>query len=211
MPTVTIVGNVCFLTLGTPIGQLTIDMSLQRHHYRYCAQGVAAALNSMMYANLTEDQVIADINELGSKLEELSKKSGFNPTKWFGKEFTVPSKRIYLVDNTILNPNGYPNHFFVTQGPSVWEKMNQNEWLAAQAIRRIEEAINQKIQRGDTKNYLDQKTIGRDIAANPGGGGNPVLICYISARTALRMPSINYSNFKECSNQSKIVDIVQFL
>jgi hypothetical protein len=50
--------------------------------------------------------------------------------------------RTYMVDNTGLMPNAFPDHFFVTGGPGIWAAMTQNEYIAARSLRLVEEAIN---------------------------------------------------------------------
>ena len=141
MPKAVIVNNVVQLTVETLKAQLKLDMSLQRHHYRYCGAGAALVMNSLLYYSVTDSTVINDVIDVGDSMERLLGKN-FRPQVLFGVQFKCHSGRVYLVDNTALNPKGFPNHFFPTSGPSLWAKMSQNEYVAASAIQRVEEAIN---------------------------------------------------------------------
>lgn len=124
MPTAIINGNVINLTLSPDKGgPLNLDMSLQRHHYRYCANAGALVLNSLLYADVTDQTVIAEAIEVGTQMERLLN-GNHRAQVLFGVQFKCKSGRAYLVDNTALNPNGFPNHFFPTAGPSLWAAMN---------------------------------------------------------------------------------------
>jgi hypothetical protein len=183
MANAVIAGNVVMLTVTSSHGALTLDMSLQRHHYRYCGSGTATQLNSLMYATVDDAKVVAEAVEVGVQIEALLKKSGTKVAVLFGKNLRVSSGRIYLVDNSTLNPQGFPNHFFVTQGPDVWGAMSANQYVAASAIRRVDEAIAARRAFGDTVNYLDAKVL-QAKWAEP-GGQNPVVTSYLAAHTAL--------------------------
>ena len=139
MPTAMINTNEIYLNVGTP-GVLQLKMSLQRHHYCYCHDADALQINSLLYSSVTEQNAITDVLEVGAQMERLLN-SNHRPHALFGVQFRCLSGRTYLVDNSALNPNGFPNHFFPTSGTSVWGRMTQKEYIAARAIRRVEEAI----------------------------------------------------------------------
>ncbi|NOK32783.1 hypothetical protein D7W79_18605 [Corallococcus exercitus] len=159
-------------------------MSLQRHHYRYCGSAAAAALNSLLHAAVTDATVTAEALEVGDQIEKLLKAKGATYKVLFGKNLTTKSGRVYVVDNSALNPNGSPNHFFVTSGPSVSDRMSMDAFVSASALRRVEEAIADRRARGDKLNYLDAKAL-IELRGSTGGQTNPVILAYIAARTAL--------------------------
>jgi hypothetical protein len=204
MATATIANNVVNLTVNIPGGTLTLDMSLQRHHYRYCAGGAGAPKNSLMYATVADAAVITDCTEVGQQIEAILNKTNAKPQDLFGKNLTVKSGRIFLVDNSALNPKGYPNHFFVIGGASVWSDMSMAEYVAAAALRRVELAIQQRKDRGDKTNYYDAKTL-NDLFNQPGGQTNPVIAAYVAANTALlAVPTVD-AKMVQLSNNAPLV------
>ena len=178
-PAAVINGNV----VSVAVNGLTIGMSLQRHHYRYCGAGTAAALNSLIYASVGDDDVLADVNEVGRQIQALLAKKGRKPASLFGEKLTTMSKRVYLVDNSGLDPKGWPNHFFVTSGTSVWGGMSDAAAYSASAIRRVEESIAARKGRGDKLDYRDAKTLFQ--LQKSAGISNPVIAAYVAAHTAL--------------------------
>lgn len=176
-----IVNNVVQLTVQALKGTLKLDLSLQRHHYRYCGTGNAIAKNSLLYFSVTDANVLADVVQVGKQMERLLKKN-FRPQVLFGVQFRGNNSRRYLVDNTALNPKQFPNHFFPTSGPLVWGKMSQREFAAASAIRRVEEAINSKPS-GSRGQFLKGQRL-HAIIRQPGGQFNPVIRAFRGASTA---------------------------
>lgn len=184
MSSAVITANVVHLTVAVGKGNLILDMSLQRHAYNYCGSGAALAVNSLLYYSVDDATIIAEAQEVGDQLETLIAKPKFKWDSLFGKDLKVASGRVYLVDNSALNPNGSPNHFFIKSGPSVWNAMSQDEFAAASAIRRTDQAIAARAARGDKTNYRDAKTLNA-LRNSPGGANNPVIVCYVAAHTAL--------------------------
>ncbi|MGW6413210.1 hypothetical protein ACWF95_39780 [Streptomyces vinaceus] len=189
---------------------LTIDMSLQRHHYRYCGSAtVAGELNSLLHADVDDDMVRAEGVEVGDQLEALLKKSGGKWAPLFGKTLTVTSKRTYLVDNSALNPSGAPNHFFVTGGDSVWAGMSQGDFITARDVRRIEEVLAERRARKDKTAYLDPKEF-RAKAAEPGARtGNPVVAAVLAARANIGQASADDTDLSAASGRDDIVAIIR--
>jgi hypothetical protein len=206
MPTAVTNGNVINLTVKAKGGSLTISMSLQRHHYCYCAWATAQTVNSLLYHDVTDQEVQADALRVGQRMEDLLNKN-YAPQVLFGVSFLCPSGRRYLVDNSALNPKGFPNHFFVTSGPSVWNQMSMNEYNAALLIRRVEEAIAKK---GSSTRmaYLDVKEMHK-IAHQHGANNNPIVLAYAAAHTALNLVPAADSMLKQVSGQSQIVDVAR--
>jgi hypothetical protein len=122
-------------------------------------------------------------------------------------QFRCPSDRVYLVDNTALNPNGFPNHFFPTKGPNVWGQMKQAEYVAASAIRRLEEAINAK-PLASIPDFLNGQKL-HALQAQPGGSLNPVIVAYIAARTALNPVAHAEAQLRAVSGRSDIIAIAR--
>lgn len=180
MPAAVIVANVVQLTVASSQGNLNLTMSLQRHHYEYCGAGGAAPKNSLFFHNVLGPAIIENVLEVGGQIEKLLKKN--SPQILFGVKFQCKDGRTYLVDNSGLNPNQNPNHFFPVAGASVWENMNQSEYVAASAIRRVEEAINLKAA-SSRKDFLDNHKL--QAMKNAAGIANPVIAAYSAARTAL--------------------------
>lgn len=161
----------------------TISMSLQRHHYRYCAGAGAAVVNSLLYASVTDPTILAEAVEVGTQIENVLTKGG-GIKALFGKDLTVASGRVYLVDNSALDPSGAPNHFFVKSGVALWDAMTSDEFVAARAIRLVEEAIGRRQARKDGVNYVDPKQL-QALRSSPGGAGNEVLDAYFKAHPLL--------------------------
>lgn len=182
MPTATLNINVINLVVNSKQGALNLDMSLQRHHYRYCANAGALQLNSLLYASVTDQEALADATEVGTQMERLLN-NDHRPQVLFGVQFKCKSGRVYLVDNTALNPKGFPNHFFPTSGTALWAQMSQNNFVAACAIRRVEEAINSRSESTRT-DYLNGKRL-HEIQREA-GIANPVIAAYAAAHTALQ-------------------------
>ena len=206
MPTALIQANVLSLTLTN---HLTLTMSLQRHHYRFCAAADALQLNSLFYASVTDQQLTSEAVEVGTQMDKILGKVK-DVTKLYGKEFQCKSGRAYLVDNSALNPTAGLNHFFVIKGPSVWDKMSQAEYIAACAIRRVEDAINAQ-SAASRSNFLDSRKV-REKAAEVGGNHNPVVAAYFALRTALLpVPATKDSKLGEVSGRQDIVKTVRDL
>jgi hypothetical protein len=203
-------GNVVNLTITSSSVTLNLVMSLQRHHYRYCGTGNGLAMNSLLYALVTDQQVLDDVREVGQAMEGLLN-NNHRPQVLFGVEFKTRSNRVYMVDNAALNPNGLPNHFFPTKGPSLWSNMTQNEYVAASAIRRVEEAINNK-NLSERNKFLDVKQV-HNIRFQTGGGGaqNPVILAYVAAQTALGQVLNADQNLVLVSNCKEIVTVARQL
>lgn len=209
MPTAVINGNVVNLTVNAKSGTLNVDMSLQRHHYRYCSGGVGQALNSLLYYNVTDQNVLDDATDVGKQMERLLNKN-YKAQVLFGVSFQCTSGRAYLVDNTGLNPKAFPNHFFVATGPSVWKGMKLNQYTAAVLIRRVQEAI----QNRSDKDYRDPKVVHKVRYDGHGGQNNPVILAYIAAHTHM----VNHDplradddTLKKVSGEPKIVEIARTL
>jgi hypothetical protein len=164
-------------------------------------------MNSLLYASVTNDQVLADVNEVGKQLERLLN-NNWRAQVLYGVEFKCPSGRVYLVDNAGLNPNAFPNHFFPSRGPSLWERMSQDESAAARAVRRVEEAIN--AQPLESRNdFLDFRRL-REIQQSPGGGANnSVVQVYAQARVALNAVAAADPMLAEVSGRNDIVQIAR--
>lgn len=205
MPTASIQGNVVSLVMTPKRGSLRIDMSLQRHHYRYCGSGAALRLNSLLYANVTDINVITDATEVGTCIEQLLN-SDHRAQVLFGKELRCTSGRIYLVDNSALNPKGFPNHFFPVKGSLLWAKMTQNKYVAASAIRRVELEINKKLV-GERGNYVDGKSF--YLIRNRQGLANPVIAAYAAAHTALGPVPNADDNLARVSGRKDIVSLAR--
>lgn len=198
-----ITNNVVNLTIAVGRGNLVLGMSLQRHHYNECGSGAAVAVNSLFYYSVDDATIIAESEEVGDKLETLIAKPRFRWDSLFGKDLKVASGRVYLIDNSALNPNGAPNHFFIKSGDSVWSAMSQNEFAAASAIRRVDQAIAARQARGDKLNYKDAKALNKLRAS--AGIANPVIQAYVAANTAmLPVPNAD-QNLIAVSGQPDIV------
>src|SRR5882757_9452449 len=105
MATAAIATNVLNLNLTPKGGNLTISMSLQRHHYRFCAAAGAIVKNSLMYSSVTNADAITDAVEIGAKMEALLNKF-HRPAELFGKVLmATTSSRQFLVDNSALDPD----------------------------------------------------------------------------------------------------------
>ncbi len=206
MPTAVINGVRVRLNLQTRLA-LSLDMSLQRHHYRYCGAGAAQPMNSLLYASVTNEEVITDVLEVGQQMERLLN-NDHRAKKLYGVEFKCKIGRVYLVDNAGLNPNAFPNHFFPTRGPSLWQRMSQNEYVAGRsAVRRVEEAINAKPAKSRT-DFLDGDRL-RKIRQEPGGAANAVVAAYVAARTALNAVAAADPMLAEVSTRNDIVTLAR--
>lgn len=206
MPSAQINGNVVNLTVSASWGPLQLSMSLQRHHYRYCAAGAGAPINSLMYASVADTVVTSEALEVGTQIEAMLKNAKSYEVL-FGKTLTVTSKRTYIVDNNGLAPKQPPNHFFVTGGGSVWAQMALNEYTAASSIRRVEEAIAAKQAKGDKNNYRDLKTVIQ--VRNSGGRDNPVIAAYAAAHVQLNAVPNADKNLTAVSSQPAIVSVAR--
>jgi hypothetical protein len=184
MSTAIITGNVVHLTVTAGNINLVLDMSLQRHHYNHCGSGAAVAVNSLFYYSVADETVLEEAVEVGDMIETLIAKPKFRWDSLFGKDLKVASGRVYLIDNSALNPNGTPNHFFIKSGDSVWSAMSQDEFVAASAIRRTDQAIAARKARGDKINYRDAKALNA-LRNSPGGANNQVIVAYVAAHTAM--------------------------
>ncbi|CAM5239938.1 hypothetical protein GCM10010329_45330 [Streptomyces spiroverticillatus] len=207
MATAAIAGAVLTVNVGgdTP---LRLDMSLQRHSYRHCGTGAAAVANSLLHASVTDATMIAEGIEVGDKVEELLKKAKGSWKALFGKTLTVTSKRTYLIDNSGLNPNGSPNHFFVTGGPDVWAGISAADYAAARDIRLLELAIAARRQRSDTYDYLNPKKL-LEKEQETGGTTNPVVVAVRTARTSLRQASADDTTLIAASGSKDVVELVR--
>lgn len=207
MPNAAIVGNVVRLTLSTSTrqGTLSLDMSLQRHHYSHCQAGGALGMNSLLYSSVTNSNVIDDVLEVGRQMERLLNYN-CSPKVLFGKQLRCPSARVYLVDNTALNPNGFPNHFFPTGGTSVWSQMIQSEYVAASAIKRVADAIEAQPVKSRSQ-FLN----GQQLHAIQGQAGisNPVIAAFTAARTALNLVPLADRNLGLVSGRPDIVALAR--
>ncbi|MFJ5547921.1 hypothetical protein [Streptomyces sp. NPDC093225] len=208
MATASITGNVVTLNAqgATP---LTLGMSLQRHSYRHCATAtVAAEVNSLLHAGIDDATVIAEAVEVGVQVEKLLAKADGSWKALFGKTLTVGSGRTYLVDNSALNPNGSPNHFFVTGGDGVWAKVSQADYVAARDVRRVEEAIDARRGRGDTYDYLNPKKL-NEKRGEPGGQGNPVVAAVQAARVSIAAASADDTALIAASGRKDLVALIR--
>jgi hypothetical protein len=205
MANANIVDNVVHLTVSTSEIILNLDMSLQRHHYRFCATGAALAKNSLLFASVSPNEVIADVIEVGKQIERLLN-NNHRPQVLFGVQFRSPSGRLYLVDNTALKPNGFPNHFFPTSGPSVWDEMTQNEYVAASAIRRVEQAINARAA-SERNKLLDGQQL--HAMQQQAGIANPVIAAYTAARVALNAVPNADANLNLVSGRQDLVTLAR--
>ncbi|MEV6682964.1 hypothetical protein AB0N09_39805 [Streptomyces erythrochromogenes] len=207
MATATITGNVVNLSVegATP---LQLSMSLQRHSYRHCANSASGALNSLLHSSVEDATIIAEAAEVGEQVEGLLLKAGGKWASLFGKTLTVGSRRTYLVDNSALNPNGSPNHFFVTGGDGVWAKIPQLDYVAARDVRRVEEAIDTRQQRKDKYDYLDPKKFAAK-QSEPGGGDNPVVLAVVAARVSLGQAAGDDTALIATSGRKDIVDLLR--
>ncbi|WP_042386596.1 hypothetical protein [Streptacidiphilus melanogenes] len=189
MATAAINGNVVAVSIATATPALRLDMSLQRHSYRYCAGAATAGeINSLLYAGVDDATITAEAVEVGDAIETLLKKASGSWEALFGKTITVRSGRTYLVDNSGLVPGAAPNHFFVTGGKEVWAKVSQDDYIAARDVRRVEEAIATRRERGDTYDYLDPKKLYAK-SRETGGAGNPVVAAVAAARVSIAAAS----------------------
>ena len=204
MSTAIITNNVVHLTVAVGKANLILAMSLQRHHYNYCGSGAALVVNSLLYSSIDSDRVIAEAKEVGDQIEALVAKPKFKWDSLFGKDIKVKSGRVYLIDNSALNPNGSPNHFFIKSGDAVWSAMSQDEFVAASAIRRVHQAINVRKARGDKTNYRDAKTLNA-LRNSPGGAGNPVITGYVAAHVALAQVPDADAMLAKVSGEAEIV------
>lgn len=205
MATAVLVTNVVQLTVGMPRGNLVLTMSLQRHHYVYCGAGGAAPKNSLFHHNVPTVDILANVVEIGGQMERLLKKNA--PKTLFGLTFQSKDGRTYLVDNSGLNPNQDPNHFFPIGGTSLWGQMSQNDYVAASAIRRVEEAIDAKAvpSRSDFLNYQKLDAIRTAV-----GITHPIVAAYIAARTALlAIPTAQDAKLGLLSGRSDIVNMAR--
>ncbi|MFJ2401246.1 hypothetical protein ACIOUE_08060 [Streptomyces xanthochromogenes] len=208
MATASITGAVVAVNVegATP---LRLDMSLQRHSYRHCATStVAGEINSLLYASVDDATVTAEAVEVGEQVETLLAKAKGSWKALFGKTLTVGSGRTYLVDNSGLNPNGSPNHFFVTGGTGVWSKVSQADYVAARDVRRAEEAITARRGRGDTYDYLDSKKL-NEKRAEPGGATNPVVQAVQAARVSIAAASADDAALIAASGRKDLVTLIR--
>jgi hypothetical protein len=207
MATAALNGVVVTVTVQVQKVSLTIDMSLQRHHYRFCGSGVAAVLNSLFFASVTDETVVAEGVEVGQQIENMLR-AGAKYSALFGKQLTTKSGRTYLVDNSALDAKGWPNHFFVTGGTSVWGNMSMQQFVAASAIRRVEAAIDAKRALGDKTNYLDAKSL-HSIRASA-GIQNPVIAAFAAASTALTaLPRADDQKMEAVSGRADLVALTR--
>ncbi|MFG2622625.1 hypothetical protein ACGFXC_33935 [Streptomyces sp. NPDC048507] len=207
MATASITGNVVNVDVeGTT--PLRLGMSLQRHSYRHCANSASGALNSLLHSEVDDATIIAEAVEVGEQIEGLLLKSGGKWASLFGKTLTVGSRRTYLVDNSALNPNGSPNHFFVTGGDGVWAKIPQADYVAARDVRRVEEAITTRQTRKDKYDYLDPKQFAAK-QAETGGGDNPVVLAVVAARVSIALASRDDKALIAVSGRKDIVDLIR--
>jgi hypothetical protein len=204
MATVTQNGSVLNVALTGLQTALTIDISLQRHHYAFCAGANAEAVNSLFFSTVTVAQVIADCQEVGTQIERLLLKN-FRPQVMFGVTFTTASQRGYLVDNSALDANSFPNHFYVVSGPGVWGQMTQAEFVAARDVRRVEEAI---AARSDKDKFLDPKQF-LAFRQTPGAAANPVVQAYAAAAISVRAAANSIDHLVAVSGQPKIMTVIQ--
>jgi hypothetical protein len=205
MPNATLNNNVINLVVDSKQGDLNLDMSLQRHHYRYCANAGASQANSLLYASVTDQEVLTDATEVGAQMERLLN-NDHRPQVLFGVQFKCKSGRVYLVDNTSLNPRGFPNHFFPTSGTALWAQMSQNSFAAACAIRRVEEAINDRPASSRT-DFLNGKRL-HEIQKEA-GIANPVIAAYTAARSALQAVPQDDPKLAGLSGRADIVGLAR--
>ncbi|MFI6642622.1 hypothetical protein [Streptomyces sp. NPDC050504] len=208
MATATITGNVVNVRVeGTT--PLQIGMSLQRHSYRHCATAtVAAVTNSLLHASVDDATITAEAVEVGEQIEKILAKPKSGWQALFGKSLVVRSGRTYLVDNSALNPNGSPNHFFVTGGDGVWAGVSQADYIAARDVRRLEEAISTRRERGDTYDYLNPKKL-HEKQNEPGGAANPVVQVVQAARVSLAAASADDTALIAASGRKDVVALIR--
>ncbi|MFJ2740637.1 hypothetical protein ACIO3O_13310 [Streptomyces sp. NPDC087440] len=208
MATASITGAVLTVNVegSTP---LRLDMSLQRHSYRHCATStVAGTINSLLHSNVDDATIVAEGIEVGEQVEKLLAKAKGDWKSLFGKSLTVASGRTYLVDNSALNPNGSPNHYFVTGGEDVWAKISQADYTAARDVRRVEEAIAARRRRDDTYDYLNPKKF-HDKESEPGGATNPVVLAVRAARTSLGQATADDTTLIAVSGRKDLVALIR--
>jgi hypothetical protein len=144
MPTAAInASNVVQLTVDFGGVPRVLDFSLQRHHYRFSEGAASAPVNSILHHDVDPQVIVAEAVEVGNLLEAsygaLNPATvAANPTVLYA-DFAVASGRTYRVDNSATV--GWPNHFFVISGASVWSGLTRDDWLAAQVIRRLQVAV----------------------------------------------------------------------
>ncbi|MFE2170492.1 hypothetical protein ACFXB3_36330 [Streptomyces sp. NPDC059447] len=208
MATATITGNVVNVDVeGT--WPLRLGMSLQRHSYRHCGSSPAAvALNSLFHASVADATILAEAVEVGEFVEGLLRKSSGRWADLFGKDLTVRSGRTYLVDNSALNPNGSPNHFFITGGTGVWARISQADYLAARDLRRVEDELSTRRLRGDTYDYVDPKAL-HAKSREEGGADNPVVRAVNAARVSLAAGSRDHAPLIAASGRADLVALVR--
>ncbi|MER5726873.1 hypothetical protein ABT084_00725 [Streptomyces sp. NPDC002138] len=208
MATASITGAVVVVNVegDTP---LRLDMSLQRHSYRHCATSTTAGeLNSLLYAAVDNATITAEAVEVGEQIEGLLAKAKGSWKALFGKTLTVGSGRTYLVDNSGLNPNGSPNHFFVTGGANVWAQVSQADYVAARDVRRLEEAIATRRERGDTYDYVNPKKL-NEKQREAGGAANPVVAAVLAARVSLDAAAADDTAFIAVSGRKDLVSLIR--
>jgi hypothetical protein len=208
MATAKISDNHVFLTVDVRGRNLQMGMSLQRHKYDYCGSAESAPLNSLIYASVPDGDLVEDAVEVGRQIERVLGKAKVPYTALFGKTFTTESRRVYLVDNKDLKPSGWPDHFFVAGGPAVWAEMSQDEFVAACALRRLEEAIAVRTARGDKRNYRDPDAVFA-LSRERGGAGNKVVAAYRAAKPLFNKVPHAYAELAAVSGRVDLVDAVR--
>ncbi|MFJ9559010.1 hypothetical protein ACIRQQ_03085 [Streptomyces fuscichromogenes] len=186
---------------------LRLDMSLLRHSFRHCGTGASAEKNSLLYASVDDATIVAEALEVGLQVTKLLGKAKGKWSAVFGETLTVASGRTYLVDNSGLNANGAPNHFFVTGGTGVWANVSQAEFVAARDVRLVEEAIANRRGGGDTYDYLGSGKLYEKSQEN-GGQGNRVVVAVAAARVSIAAVSGD-ANLIAVSGRQDIVDLIR--
>ncbi len=187
MHTVNTNNNVVALQVTQGATILNLTTSLQRHHFNFCAEAGALAVNSLIFSIIPQSGWELDAGDVGTAID-LHLTGGLPPAGLYDLDVVTSSGRTYRVDNSARNALNPVNHFYPIAGTSLWAAMNQQQYQMARALRRIQVAIEARRAEGEAQNkvaaYSDFKSLierKASIDKDRGAANNPVLSRYQEA------------------------------
>lgn len=132
------------MSLATSTGvpfTITMEMSLQRHHYLYLDGGDVREKNSVMHYNLSEQDLNQDLKDFGNQVFDVYHANA-RRLDYLARDYPLTHcGRTYRVD--IAPKRAFKGHFFALRGNKVWPDVEPWEWNLARAFRRAHRAAGQ--------------------------------------------------------------------
>jgi hypothetical protein len=128
-----------------------IDQSLSRHHYRYIDESSQIEdQNSLFYMSVDDDQLKEDGADIGRSVQKrlIENLTATEQTK--GQVLTTSAEGNYCTNNRRYQVDHYetkstiklfPNHFFVTEGDKVWDKVTREQYFIARKFKAMQLAF----------------------------------------------------------------------